>query len=128
MTYVRVACLIVVVSVLLGSETLAATLYVANNGVDSATCGAQTDPCRSINRAIDHASAGDTILVGPGNYGDLTQAEDFSAPGEEVSLLCGAGYICVDTALTIESTHGAQVTALAVVDVGSVRNFVCRAR
>ena len=47
-------------------ETLAAMLYVENNGVDSASCGAVTQPCRSISQAITNASDGDTVTVGPG--------------------------------------------------------------
>lgn len=94
------------------SETRASTLYVANNGVDSATCGARIDPCRSIGQAITHASAGDTIIVGPGLYGDLTGDGEFAAPGEEVG-----GRILVDKALTIESSHGAEATTLGFVPV-----------
>ena len=37
------------------SMALAATLFVANNGLDSTTCGAKSQPCRSISTAIDLA-------------------------------------------------------------------------
>jgi hypothetical protein len=46
----------------------AATVYVAVNGIDGASCGASTSPCRSITQAIDNAVANDTIIVGPGTY------------------------------------------------------------
>ena len=49
----------------------AATLYVANNGVDGAGCGTRLAPCRSIRQAIGLASDGDRIIIGPGRYGDL---------------------------------------------------------
>lgn len=85
-------------------EIQAATLYVANNGVDSDTCGAQTAPCRSITQSITNASDGDTVIVGPGTYGDFDG--NFSLlPGEERS-------ISIDKALTIESSHGMQETFL----------------
>lgn len=47
------------------------TLYVANNALDSATCGSSNKPCRSISRAIANARNGDRIIVRPGRYGDL---------------------------------------------------------
>jgi hypothetical protein len=104
------AVLVLSMSIAVPHSLSAATLYVANNGVDSATCGAQSDPCRSIGRAIEHASAGDTIVVGPGRYGWLSDNGDL--PGDEPGgSACGAvGVICIDKPLTIESSHGAQVT------------------
>src|SRR6516162_9238145 len=48
-----------------------ATLYVANNGLDGPSCGTKASPCRSITQGIANAAAGDTIIVGPGLYGDL---------------------------------------------------------
>ncbi|HWQ69060.1 MAG TPA: hypothetical protein VN494_03740 [Patescibacteria group bacterium] len=51
---------------LAAGEIQAATLYVANNGMDSGTCGAQAEPCRSITQTITNASDGDTVIVGPG--------------------------------------------------------------
>jgi hypothetical protein len=71
-------CLVTLVVLLLASTLPAAPAdallrYVANNGVDSATCGTLAAPCRSITRAIAHAVAGDTIVVGPGRYGDIDE-------------------------------------------------------
>lgn len=90
---------------LAAGEIQAATLYVANNGVDSSTCGAQTAPCRSITQTITNATDGDTVIVGPGRYGDIDFDGAYSSPGEDNGLL-------ITKALTIESSHGAQATLL----------------
>ncbi|MDE2180422.1 MAG: hypothetical protein KGJ40_06200 [candidate division NC10 bacterium] len=88
----RIGLLLMFFLLLAVGEIRAATLYVANNGVDSGTCGAQTAPCRSITQTIANASAGDTVIVGPGRYAE--------------------NYIGIDKALTVESSHGAQETLL----------------
>jgi parallel beta-helix repeat protein len=91
----------------------AATLLVANNGQDIAGCGS-TFPCRSISQAILNATAGDTIVVGPGRYGDLNGdgiIGNFS--GEELSPdpTCGC-MILVNKSLTILSQDGAKTTLI----------------
>jgi hypothetical protein len=102
------------------AESRTRTLYVANNAIDSATCGTSNAPCRSISRAIDNARDGDRILVRPGRYGDLNGDGDFNDPGEEAAEP-GFGCRCmllVDKRLVIESTDGAAVTLL---DAGGAR-------
>jgi parallel beta-helix repeat protein len=92
----------------------AATLHVANNGVDSPTCGGKTAPCRSISQAIANASDEDRIVVGPGRYGDLNGDGDFHDPGEEAAEL-DFGCFCmikVNKPVTIESSNGALATVL----------------
>jgi len=42
---------------------VAAELRVTNDGVDSATCGSQARPCRSISQAIENVPDVDTIEV-----------------------------------------------------------------
>jgi parallel beta-helix repeat protein len=60
----------VVVPVLDPGRAIAATIKVAANGVDSASCGEGVQPpCISLAQAVANASAGDTIQVGPGRYG-----------------------------------------------------------
>lgn len=86
-------------------EIQAATLYVANNGVDSGMCGAQTEPCRSITQTITNATDGDTVIVGPGRYGDIDFDGAYFSPGEDDGIWINKG-------LTIESSHGAQATVL----------------
>jgi parallel beta-helix repeat protein len=99
----------------------AATLYAANNGVDDpicgvpilgATCGAKTSPCRSIQCVLAVANPGDTIIVGPGRYGDLNFDGDLDDEGEEFgSPGCGC-MLSVNKAVTLVSSHGAAATMI----------------
>src|SRR5262249_19176887 len=69
------------------SAAAGATWSVANNGVDSPTCGtSRTNPCRSISQALANAGDGDTISVGAGRYGDLNGDGAFTLPGAEQPL------------------------------------------
>ena len=49
------------------TNTEATIFYVATDGTDAATCPS-TAPCQTIQRAIDIAEAGDTVLVHAGTY------------------------------------------------------------
>jgi hypothetical protein len=95
-----------------------ATLYAANNGVDSATCGRQSAPCRSISQTITNAAAGDSIEVGPGHYGDLSGNGTFSGPGDEQpTTLRGFNgdlgcIICITKPVRIYSVLGAALTVI----------------
>jgi len=94
------------------SPAPAVTLHVANNGEDSDGCGAEGSPCRSISRAIANADRGDTIIVGPGRYGDLDGDGAFDGAGEETAPAeCGC-MIEVNKRLTLQSRDGAGVTVL----------------
>jgi hypothetical protein len=44
------------------------TRHVASSGSDSGSCGTISQPCRTIQQAINMASNGDTILVAAGTY------------------------------------------------------------
>ena len=104
------AVLLIAVSV---STATAATLKVAGNGNDGDACGSNTEPCRTISKAISRASAGDMILVGPGVYGDVNGDGVFDAgAGDEVSG-DPTRVIVVDRSVTIRSTGGASVTMLS---------------
>jgi len=59
------------------------TLYVANNGVDSITCGPSVSPSRSITQGITNAAPGDTVIVNPGKYGDVNGNGTLGESGEE---------------------------------------------
>ncbi len=79
-------CLLTIGLFVLGAGTFveAKVLYVANNGLDSASCGLLASPCRSLTQAIANASANDRIIVGPGRYGDLNEDRILgNSPGEE---------------------------------------------
>ncbi len=98
------------------------TLHVANNGVDSSSCGWE-QPCRSISQAIGNASSGDTIYVGPGHYGDVNGDGTFTGPGDEKpdpnagqSIPQAAGCIvCITKPLHIYSLQGAATTVISSV-------------
>jgi hypothetical protein len=108
------------------AQALSTKLYVANTGTDNADCGpADKLPCRSISRAIAHASAGDQIIVGPGFYGDINQDDIVdpngdSGEGAPVTVTMGTtshpAMININKQLTIVSRDGAGAT---VIDAGS---------
>jgi hypothetical protein len=93
----------------LAASAHAATLYVANDGIDPpgcvppvcivgkpCRCGAKASPCRSITCGIMSAAAGDTIVVGPGAYGDLNHDGTLGdLPGEENPDAFSPGCGCV---------------------------------
>jgi hypothetical protein len=100
--------------VAVGEPAEARTLHVANNGLDSFTCGDKDHPCRSISQAITNASVGDRIIVGPGSYGDLNGNGIFGEPGEEIAQI-GFGCRCMirlNKRVTLTSRDGALATVL----------------
>jgi hypothetical protein len=89
------------------------TLYAATDGVDGAGCGTLEHPCRSISLAIDHASAGDAVEVGPGRYGDFDGDGLLGLrPGEETFDEGCSCIVRVDKLLAIRSRDGAAATFL----------------
>lgn len=121
------------------TPSFGASLYVANDGTDSGTCGAKTSPCRSINQGITNAGIGDTVIVGPGRYGDLTGDGDFSDPGEEggntTSMITIAKRVRVlssngATATVIDANGGSDtavtITAAGVVFGGPKKGFTLK--
>lgn len=92
------------------------TLYVANNGLDSPVCGAAATPCRSISQGFLNAAAGDTLVVGPGKYGE-NGSGSVDTPGEEFgSTIPGSNAgVYVNKPLTIVSSAGAEATLIDVV-------------
>jgi hypothetical protein len=102
----------VVVTVGLSSTAEAATTrYVANNGLDTNTCTASR-PCRTITRAIERSSNGDTIIVGPGRYGDGDG--EIATPGvdEMPHPTCNDCVIRINKAVRLYSRDGAAATVL----------------
>jgi parallel beta-helix repeat protein len=103
-----------IAALLVTSTTYAATWLVANDGVDSPTCGTAGSPCRSISQAVKNAAAGDTITVGPGRYGDLNSNGTFTDAGDEAAEV-NTGCHClvkVNKAVKVYSRDGADVTVL----------------
>lgn len=101
------------------SAAYGATLRVANNGVDGAGCGPAASPCRSITQAIANAVANDTILVGPGLYGDLDADGTPGETGEETPNF--GAMLMILKPVIILSTDGAAAT---VIDARFVSEFV----
>ena len=96
----------------LAASAPAATIYVASNGVDGSSCGIKTSPCRSIGQAVNFiAAAGDTVVVGPGKYGDLNGDGILgNSPGEETG---GFGcMVLLAQTVTLTSSDGAAATII----------------
>jgi hypothetical protein len=87
----------------------AKTVYVANDGLDGDGCGTKSAPCRSITSGIAAAAANDTILVGPGRYGDLNDDGVLGGTGEESGT---NGVVDVNKAVRVYSTDGADATVI----------------
>ena len=91
----------------------AAILHVANNGVDTGLCGSGSHPCRSISEALARAAYGDTIVVGPGVYGDLNGDGVLGdSPGEEIQAEDCVCMIRINKPVTLISSTGAEATII----------------
>src|SRR5687768_11489575 len=104
-----------------------ATRYVADTGTDGASCGINlATACRSISQAVELANPGDTILVGPGRYGDLNRNGILGEPGEELGYLTPpASCSCVlriEKQVIIISSAGAAVTIIDGRSVDVIQN------
>ena len=109
------------------SRADAATRYVADTGSDGASCGITlASACRSITQAVELANPGDTILVGPGRYGDLNRNGILGEPGEELGYLTPpASCSCVlriEKRVIIISSGGAAVTVIDGRSVDVIQN------
>lgn len=104
----------------LATPVAADSLFVANNGVDGPTCGGKTEPCRTITAALANAADDDTIVVGPGRYGDLDADGVLGEAEEEAPTGCACA-VRVTKRLVIVSRSGAEAT---VIEGGGVANAV----
>jgi hypothetical protein len=73
------------------------TLFVALSGTDSAICGTEVLPCRSIQQAVNLASTGDVILVSTGTYTYDPGVDVCNTPISAKAVVCVLG-----KALTIQ--------------------------
>jgi hypothetical protein len=124
----RVGTVLLLAALLLGvaAPTRAASVYVANDGLDGPSCGAKKSPCRSIRRGVVNAADGDTVIVGPGRYGDLNGDGVLSGPGEEIPTGCSC-MLAIDKPVSVVSSDGAAVTiidARAVSGISGTYNVV----
>jgi hypothetical protein len=115
----RVAAVLLLAS--LSGPAGAKTVYVANDGLDGAACGAKTAACRSISQGILRAAAGDTVLVGPGRYGDLDGDGVLGEPGEEAGI---EAVVDVNKAVRVYSSDGADSTAITAVGIPPAASYV----
>jgi hypothetical protein len=108
------AAVVVVLLTLVPAFSAAATRYVAETGGDAGGCGVTAaTACRSITQAIVLANPGDTILVGPGRYGDLNRNGILGdIPGEETgSPGCGC-VLSINKSVIVISSAGAASTTI----------------
>ena len=125
----RIGMLAVALLVAVAPLTFGGTIYVADNiGADGAGCGASaTTPCRSISQAIANAVAGDTIVVGPGRYGDLNRNGVLGEPGEETGYTTPPSCACVllvNKQVILISSAGAAVTMIDGSSVDVIQNVL----
>jgi hypothetical protein len=93
-----------------GGIASAATVYVANNGLDVPGCGTAEAPCRSISAGIAAAAVDDTVLVRAGKYGDLDGDDALGGPGEETGNYNGTLFI--NKRVKVISSDGAGATVI----------------
>src|SRR5262245_47250666 len=106
----RQALVVGFLSIIITGWAAAGTIHVANNGVDTSTCGSFSAPCRSIGRGVNHALAGDTVLVQPGRYGDHARDGVLAGPGEEIRF--GVAALRIARPVKVLSTNGAVATVI----------------
>jgi len=109
----RAGALALLLAAASATQAHAATIHVANSGIDSGACGAEVAPCRTLTQAIALASDGDVVLVGPGVYGDVDGDGDFVSPGDEPAGRSGCNCVVrVNKSVRILSEQGAGATVL----------------
>ena len=114
-----------------GPAGAATNFYVATNGIDSASCGTSSSPCRTVQVAIDKTVAGDTVLVRSGVYnecivvvpgsgagGIVVQTEQFSTSGTPGAATLDGEGVC-DTAT-------APGPVAVVYDLSSLKGFAIK--
>ena len=105
------------------ARSAAATMYAAGNGVDGPGCGTKASPCRSISQAVDNAPAGDTVIVGPGVYGDVDGDGVFEVGDEFGFPFCGC-LLGIDKAVTVLSSAGAAATVIDARQTPALRSVL----
>jgi hypothetical protein len=79
------ACFALAASVLTFSAVASAQpiTFATGQGTDSAACGADTSPCRTLQQAVNNAPAGGyVVLQGPADFGPAEVQKSLSIMGE----------------------------------------------
>jgi hypothetical protein len=115
-----------------GPAGAAATLLVATTGTDSATCGAASTPCKTIQFALGNAADGDTVNVRAGTYAECVLV----TPGTGVGgvTLENEGFDPAQTAFTTildgtgvcDAASAAPGPVVAVLDKSTVQGFTIK--
>lgn len=87
--YLRFFCFSLVASTLWAASAEAATFYVGTNGSDSRSrsqAQSRSTPWRNIQRAVNEAGAGDTVIVLAGTYYENVSIGRSGAAGDELTL------------------------------------------
>ncbi len=89
-----------IAGLLVAAPALAASLRVSSGGLDAPSCGSGPNPpCASIGQAVTNASAGDSILVGPGVYSGFVVNKSLrlsSANGTGGAVITGTVTLAAD--------------------------------
>jgi uncharacterized repeat protein (TIGR01451 family) len=114
------------------TNTAATLLSVVIGGADSATCGPAAAPCKTIQRAIDNAKAGDAVFVSTGTYNECIVVVPGVGVGgvlvesEELRTQGVTGNTIIDGAGKCDAASGTPGPVAKVYDRGSIRGFVIK--
>lgn len=95
------------------TDPAATFIFVATTGTDSATCGPTATPCKTIQKAIDNAEAGDALIVRAGSYNECivvvpgnglgglyVESEEFGTTGDVGTTVIDGADVCDADSLT----------------------------
>jgi hypothetical protein len=84
-----------------------------STGSDSATCGGQRAPCKTISQAITNAAPGDAIQVAPGTYPEhltISKPLTITGAGEQQTIVNGSSALGTAVAVAARPVGLARLT------------------